>query len=66
MVTTLYPDDAGTIFPLWDNGRTLGLVPEADSFRKLTQRELREEMRDRIVSSVDITRAISTDESVEY
>ena len=36
-------DDMGTIFPEWDNGRTLGIVPGEDSFRKLTQQELEEE-----------------------
>ena len=27
----------------WDNGRTLGLVPGEDQFRKLTPQELQEE-----------------------
>ena len=35
----------GTIHVNWDNGRTLGLVPGEDSFRKLTEEELREEQR---------------------
>lgn len=26
----------GTIFPEWDNGQTLGVVPGVDTFRKLT------------------------------
>ena len=34
-------DDIGTIFPTWDNGRSLGLVYGEDSFRKLTPEELR-------------------------
>lgn len=38
-------DDMGTIHMNWDNGRTLGLVPGEDSFRKLTEEELREEQR---------------------
>mgnify|MGYP004600320987 CR=1 FL=1 len=29
-------DDAGTIFLLWDNNRTLGVVYGEDAFRKLT------------------------------
>ena len=33
----------GTIFPEWDNGRTLGVVPGEDSFRKLTQEEIEAE-----------------------
>lgn len=28
-------DDAGTIHMLWDNGSTLGLIPEVDSFEVL-------------------------------
>ena len=38
-------DDMGTIHMNWDNGQTLGLVPGEDSFRKLTEEELREEQR---------------------
>ena len=38
-----YVDDAGTIHMKWDNGRTLGLVPGEDQFRKLTAQELQEE-----------------------
>lgn len=33
----------GTIFPEWDNGRTLGVVPGEDLFRKLTQEEIEAE-----------------------
>ena len=36
-------DDMGTIFPDWDNGRSLGVVPGEDSFRKLTQEEIEAE-----------------------
>lgn len=42
--TVKFVDDMGTIFPEWDNGRTLGIVPGEDSFRKLTQQELEEEI----------------------
>lgn len=41
--TVKFVDSVGTIFPQWDNGRTLGIVPGEDSFRKLTQQELEEE-----------------------
>lgn len=41
--TVRHVDDMGTIHVQWDNGRTLGLVPGEDSFRKLTEAELREE-----------------------
>lgn len=36
-------DDAGTIHPIFDNGRSLGIIPSEDSFRKLTDEELAEE-----------------------
>ena len=36
-------DSMGTIFPEWDNGRSLGVVPGEDSFRKLTQEEIKAE-----------------------
>lgn len=37
--TVKFVDSMGTIFPEWDNGRSLGVVPGEDSFRKLTPRE---------------------------
>ena len=39
-------DDAGTIHMKWDNGRTLGVVPGEDSFRKLTPEEIAAEQAD--------------------
>lgn len=33
--TVAMVDDAGTIHMVWDNGRTLGIIPGEDSFRKL-------------------------------
>ena len=38
-------DDAGTVFPLWDNNRTLGVVYGEDRFRRLTQEEVLEEQQ---------------------
>ena len=38
--TVKFVDSLGTIFPEWDNGRTLGVVLGEDSFRKLTQEEI--------------------------
>ena len=34
--TVTYVDDAGTIHMKWDNGRTLGLVPSKDCFKKIS------------------------------
>ena len=56
--TVKFVDSMGTIFPEWDNGRTLGIVPGEDSFRKLTQQELEEEI---LPESVDEE---STDEFI--
>lgn len=36
-------DDIGTLHCDFDNGRSLGIVPGEDSFRKLTDEELAEE-----------------------
>lgn len=36
-------DDIGTLHCSFDNGRSLGIVPGEDSFRKLTDEELAEE-----------------------
>jgi hypothetical protein len=41
--TVEYVDDAGQVHPIWDNGRTLAIVPQVDKFRRLTQQELLEE-----------------------
>lgn len=41
--TVRFVDSMGTIFPEWDNNRTIGIVPGGDSFRKLTQKEIEAE-----------------------
>ena len=38
--TVDYVDDIGTIHMSWDSGRSLGLFPGEDNFRKLTPEEL--------------------------
>ena len=43
--TVKFVDSAGQVHPIWDNGRALAIVPEVDSFRKLTEQELREEQQ---------------------
>ena len=43
--TVQFVDDLGSIHMLWDNGRTLALVPGEDSFRKLSEEELLEEQK---------------------
>lgn len=44
--TVEHVDDMGTIHMRWDNGRGLGLVPGEDEFRRLTQEEIDEELRE--------------------
>ena len=41
-------DDIGTLHCDFDNGRSLGVVPGEDSFRKLTDEELAEEQAEDI------------------
>lgn len=41
--TVMAVDDIGTLHCAFDNGRSLGVVPGEDSFRKLTDEELAEE-----------------------
>lgn len=41
--TVHYVDDQAQIHMEWDNGRTLAILPEEDTFRKLTEEELKEE-----------------------
>ena len=42
--TVEFVDDMGTIHCGFDNGRSIGIVPSEDSFRKLTDAELKEEL----------------------
>lgn len=45
--TVDHVDDGGNIHMKWDNGRTLSLCSDADSFRTLTAAELAEEQAER-------------------
>ena len=38
-------DDTGTLHCIFDNGRSLGIVPGEDSFRKLTEEEIKQELQ---------------------
>ena len=38
-----YVDDTGQLGVVWDNGRSLSLVPGVDSYRRLTQQEIAQE-----------------------
>ncbi len=41
--TVTFVDDVGTVHMKWDNGRTLGIVPNVDDFRKLSGDEIEAE-----------------------
>lgn len=41
--TVRYVDDAAQVGVVWDNGRSLSLIPGVDSFRKLTKQEIAQE-----------------------
>ena len=41
--TVRYVDDTGQLGVAWDNGRSLPLVPDVDSYRKLTRQEIAQE-----------------------
>ena len=43
--TVSFVDDIGTIHPVWDNGRTLGVIVGEDTFRKLSQSEIEAEQQ---------------------
>ena len=45
--TVEHIDDGGNIHMKWDNGRTLALCSEVDSFRTLTAAELAEEQAEK-------------------
>lgn len=51
--TVKHVDDIGTIHCHFDNGRSLGIVPGEDSFRKLTAEELAEENEEFMDESED-------------
>ena len=43
--TVSFVDDIGTIHPVWDNGRTLGIIVGEDEFRRLSQSEIEAEQQ---------------------
>lgn len=47
-------DDIGTVHCQFDDGRSLGLIPNEDSFRKLTEEELLEENENLVDEEISI------------
>ena len=52
--TVEFVDDIGTVHCTFDNGRSLGMVPGEDSFRKLTEQELAEEQAQKEEQQEDV------------
>ena len=57
-------DDIGQIHMHWDNGRTLALVPQVDSFRRLTEEELASEHVDQ-GQTIESTDAVASTHTME-
>lgn len=65
--TVKYVDDMDNIHISWDNGRTLPLCPDVDSFRTLTDEELIDELREqgRIVNLGDECEILLPEEPID-
>ena len=61
--TVDHVDDGGNIHMKWDNGRTLSLCSDADSFRTLTAAELAEEQAEKEEQQENPTEDEGHDES---
>ena len=64
--TVMHVDDQANMHMKWDNGRTLALDPEVDSFRKLTREEIAEEKHPRkVVDFGDDCQIVLPDEPID-
>ena len=64
--TVVHVDDQANMHMKWDNGRTLALDPELDSFRKLTGEEIAEEKHPRkVVDFGDDCQIVLPDEPID-
>ena len=64
--TVMHVDDQANMHMKWDNGRTLALDPELDSFRKLTGEEIAEEKKPRkVVDFGDDCQIVLPDEPID-
>lgn len=59
--TVNHVDDLGSIHMNWDNGRTLSICPQEDSFRKLTEQEVAEEQLEKRSKIVGKSTSLTTD-----
>ena len=64
--TVMHVDDQANMHMKWDNGRTLALDPEVDSFRKLTGEEIAEEKQPKkVVDFGDDCQIVLPDEPID-
>lgn len=64
--TVMHVDDQANMHMKWDNGRTLALDPELDSFRKLAGEEIAEEKQPRkVVDFGDDCQIVLPDEPID-
>ena len=64
--SVMHVDDQANMHMKWDNGRTLALDPEVDSFRKLTGEEIAEEKHPRkVVDFGDDCQIVLPDEPID-
>ena len=64
--TVMHVDDQANMHMKWDNGRTLALDPELDSFRKLTGEEIAEEKQPKkVVDFGDDCQIVLPDEPID-
>lgn len=63
--TVDFVDDAATIHCIFDNGRRLGLLIDADNFRKLTEEEIEEENKS-ICSEETVEEDINDDQDNDF
>ena len=64
--TVMHVDDQANMHMKWDNGRTLALDPEVDSFRNLTGEEIAEEKQPRkVVDFGDDCQIVLPDEPID-
>ena len=64
--TVMHVDDQANMHMKWDNGRTLALDPELDSFRKLTGEEIAEKKQPRkVVDFGDDCQIVLPDEPID-
>lgn len=64
--TVQFVDDAGTLHCKFDNGRTLGVIPDVDQFHKIDQEQaLTDEQAEENALNDEITEAEDLEESEE-